>query len=920
MSETVSDSDLIQQFRDAMASCGIQFSGPLIADGRIHRVDLAGRKKNSKHGWYVCHLDRPPSGAFGDYKTALQDTWTATKPSQMTDEDRAALKRRMADDRKRKDEEQRAKHEAAKVAAAAIMAAVAPAPANHPYVARKGIKPVGLKVTTADVAYLAIDEDRPNRKVRKGTLIVPIYGPDKTLWSVQMIDDKGAKFYLPGTNKAGHYYSLGKLTDIILIAEGFATAASLHEATGYCTVVAFDSGNLAPVAKVLRAKFPDKTFIIAADNDHATKSPIDNPGRHYGEFAGDAIGARVIWPEFGDDAYDGDKPRTDFNDLHVLRGLDAVRAALEPPRPSADIVDIAEARAERDSFDERQSDYEDVPEAAGLAEPMALGHASGLFYYMSARTKQVVALSPAAHTGNNFLHLAPLMHWEINFSTKKGVDWLAAAESMMAACEARGIYNPNRIAGRGVRLDDGRVVLHLGDKLVVDGKINGGRNRPSLVLDGSRMIYQLESPLELERVKPLDVAGGRELVECIGLLPWTRADMAAIFAGWLVTAPICGAMRWRPHLWLSGPAGSGKSWILDKVARRTLGPLCVSVGGTQVTEAGIRQELQKDALPILFDESESQNEKSRERLQSIMDLARQASSEDTPGIIKGSQSGKSIRYEIRSPFLFSSINMGATQSADLSRIISLTLEGPMPDEDDDVRAEREANFAYIKRRFDNLLANGFCSRLFGRTLRLVKTIRANAEMLAAAMSEVKGQRRLADTHAAPLAGWLSLTSEELLSMDAARKVVHDQSWVLDMAERNRADPDHEQALSHLMVQVLRLNPTTERSIGELIWNASESHIVHRDQSANEAEQRLLRQHGIRVDPGGTDPGTGIVYFARRHDRLSRLFERTPWAQKGWEGVIEQHPKVRRPGPVYFAPGATSRALQFDLRDIMPDRP
>src|SRR3546814_10595998 len=126
------------------------------------------------------------------------------------------------------------------------------------------------------------------------------------------------------------------LACVIRIGEGFATGASLHGATGHAVVVAFDAGNLAHVARVIRGAFPEMQIVICADNDQWTTEPINNPGVYHARNAAREVRAMVAIPPFteADGTPDPDKPGqlkgpSDFNDLAVLRGADAVREAIE---------------------------------------------------------------------------------------------------------------------------------------------------------------------------------------------------------------------------------------------------------------------------------------------------------------------------------------------------------------------------------------------------------------------------------------------------------------------------------------------------------------------------------------------------------------------------------------------------------------
>jgi hypothetical protein len=176
----------------------------------------------------------------------------------------------------------------------------------HPYLKRKGIKSHGLKV------------DHLNR------LIIPMSDMDGKLWNVQTIAPNGDKRFLKGGRKKGCLFSLGvsgasqQERGRFVIAEGFATAASILEAVNTVTViVAFDCGNLEPVARAVRKEYPDAPIVIAADDDYETEG---NPGLTKARAVAELIGAAIAVPEFPANGTRG----TDFNDLHVKHGYDAV--------------------------------------------------------------------------------------------------------------------------------------------------------------------------------------------------------------------------------------------------------------------------------------------------------------------------------------------------------------------------------------------------------------------------------------------------------------------------------------------------------------------------------------------------------------------------------------------------------------------
>src|SRR5262249_34541072 len=133
----------------------------------------------------------------------------------------------------------------------------------------------------------------------------------------------GAKRFLLGGRKSGCCFIIGEPVGALCIAEGYATAASIREATGYAVAVAFDAGNLLSVARSLRSQFPGIDLIFCADDDAATQG---NPGLTKARAAAQAVAGLLALPDFGSNRPEG---ASDFNDLHRQAGLEAVRANIE---------------------------------------------------------------------------------------------------------------------------------------------------------------------------------------------------------------------------------------------------------------------------------------------------------------------------------------------------------------------------------------------------------------------------------------------------------------------------------------------------------------------------------------------------------------------------------------------------------------
>ncbi|KAB2925082.1 MAG: AAA family ATPase [Candidatus Contendobacter sp.] len=310
----------ISQFRAALESRAIIPPDPILGDGQIHRCDADG-----KHGRgdaaYILHLDGIPAGGFQNHRDGIGwENWRANVGRTLTpDEERAHHKRLKAMlAARRADEQQR--HDHARQRAADLWDSAPPAPHDHPYLIKKAVGGHDLRTY-------------------KTALMVPIRDVQGVLLSLQFIGPDGKKRFLSGGQKQGGFHWIGESAETFCIAEGYATAASIHEATGYPVAVAFDAGNLEPVAKVLRARHPKARLIVCADDDHQTPG---NPGVTQATAAAKAVHGVLAVPEFRN------RPEwaTDFNDLARLSGPMAVAVqidtAAEPDGETLEIIELAD--------------------------------------------------------------------------------------------------------------------------------------------------------------------------------------------------------------------------------------------------------------------------------------------------------------------------------------------------------------------------------------------------------------------------------------------------------------------------------------------------------------------------------------------------------------------------------------------------
>lgn len=268
-------SDPTEQFRAAILAAGMA-PPDRIEPGRWVRFPGFQKGARNRAGW--CYLfDDLKGGFFGDYSTDARHHWKSTEGQRLSDMEWESYRQRIKAMQAQREAEQAQAHKKASEAAALIWKQAAPA-TGHEYLTRKGIKPHGIK---CDGHHL----------------LIPMRDTAGTLHSLQTIAPDGGKRFQPGGRVKGCYHAIGKPDGVLIVCEGYATGASIYEATGHAVAVAFNAGNLRAVAEALRAKYPTLRLILAADDDAATPG---NPGLTKATEAARAVGGYLTKPNFGE--------------------------------------------------------------------------------------------------------------------------------------------------------------------------------------------------------------------------------------------------------------------------------------------------------------------------------------------------------------------------------------------------------------------------------------------------------------------------------------------------------------------------------------------------------------------------------------------------------------------------------------------
>ena len=340
----IPDSEIESQLLAFMSELGVRPAKyeRLIFDGILHRYDIDEDTRGSKNGAYLVHTDGIPAGFVQDWKRNVKTNWKYDGGG-LTDEQREYFnseeyKEEQEAERKRREEERKAIQEKAALIACDRFHILTEKPEKHQYLTAKRINAYDVKLET------------------DGSLVVPLRNINGEVRSLQYIYPNGAKKLYLNASVKGLFWSVGldmlkpDTEGIILIGEGFATMAKVHELTGLPSISGISCHYIKEVAKVIRERYPKCKIYVTADNDKATELRRDyNPGIQAGkELVKLGYADYIIYPEF-ENPEDG----TDWDDYALLYGDEACALKLK-------------AGLERAPLEERQTKYHEQAEQLGL--------------------------------------------------------------------------------------------------------------------------------------------------------------------------------------------------------------------------------------------------------------------------------------------------------------------------------------------------------------------------------------------------------------------------------------------------------------------------------------------------------------------------------------------------------------------------
>ncbi len=844
-----------------------------VLDGKIRRFSVDG--DSNKSGWYIGSQELGVTTlTVGDWRT---DEKLFFKTGGVSEKDEKRFQEAIRAKAKLIETERRGAQEDAAREARKIYEEAREHDENHPYLVKKGIQGKWQGV-----------------KQQGQALIVPMQDAEGNIVGLQRIYPDGTKRFLKGQRKSGCYYRFFNGDDAnggtCYIVEGFATGASIHKAIGASSVyVCFDAGNLRPVAETL----PGRRMVYCGDDDKY--SDTKNTGRIAAESAAKSTGGIAVFPIFKESGWQipgvDIAKLSDFNDLMLLAGTDEVKRQIEA------VTRAGVAMAESSTGGEGEADRcdGDGTEAAGYDVAQAeeedeisdvynkdaikfLGFIEGKHCYISNKSGKMVALSAGQHVKLHLLELMPLSYWDqkyplhkkvikngLTFNIQVGIEWDKAADELISNSLKSGYFEPGRIRGSGVYKEGKKVVINNGKKVLSGGESYSHADYKS------EYIYIPGPKIDYDAIKPCTMDDCLQLLDAANMLLWQRKEEAIFFTGWLTCAVLSGALKWRPHLYITGVPGAGKSWVLENIVHPMISQFS-EYYLSSTTEAGIRQSIKNNALAVIWDEPEVNNEADNRSIQKVLTIARQSSFESDGRISKGTASGSAMEFSMKSCFLLGSVKDAVQEGADLTRftILNLTkISNPI---------EARAHFEKLEKTVFQLVDGDFPKRFCRMVIDRIEDFESNNEIFKKIIS-VKYNARVAQQYAALLAGYMLIESSGVVSKERAMELCE----ALDSQDNTHHDSNDDiaECFNYLTSKVVVVDAADDKS-GTVRMSIAEI-----------LEKPLLWDRLISFGMKATSKdGKKTLFISYSNPQLKDIFRDTKWIS-GWGRSLAKMPGARR---------------------------
>lgn len=508
-----------------------------------------------------------------------------------------------------------------------------------------------------------------------------------------------------------------------------------------------------------------------------------------------------------------------------------------------------------------------------------IGQTANELYFFPEATRMVTKVKKTALGKNVLMTLMDRAIWGDFFAKPDGgCAWDAASNHILRLGDKTPIFDESSVRGSGAWIDKGKVVINTGKKLLID------RNEFPLFQNETRFVYEQKKQVPYSLNDPLTAEQASEFINVVKHLDFINPEYSMILAGWIMLSPFGGALTWRPHAWITGAKGSGKSHIMECIVYPMVSDFGLKALGSS-SSAGLRQGLGNCSKPVMVDEAEADTLKKQEVIEDVLSMMRQASSgsEDAANILHGTQDGGGRNWIVKSMFLLASIGPSLSHTADKSRVTLLKLTTPLKKN----KEKRAANYKLLQEA-EKVMTKPWIEGFHARTLLIFPELLKCITIFNEQTADIMGTRRDGDQYGTLLAG-AYMISHDTAPTAAEAKIFLDGFELLRNDEPVEKE-DEELCLDEIMSHKIQVSEF-KLSIGVWlkVWFAPHTDLVDIEDIDGLTNisigniKRELEDNGIKPTARN---GELEVQIAVGHPAIQRILKNTAWANT-YSEIIER---------------------------------
>lgn len=471
---------------------------------------------------------------------------------------------------------------------------------------------------------------------------------------------------------------------------------------------------------------------------------------------------------------------------------------------------------------------------------------------------QIDSVAQRSVTKGLLFQMMDRKQWGLYYGKESGgTDWDAAINDIIRiAQEKPKLFDMTLIRGTGAWHDNGKIVVNTGKKIIVENQLIDLHEYESdyVYEAGKHVPYQINNKLTNEEAN--------EFLNILSVIDFEKKIYSKFLAGWIVLAPWCGILKWRPHIWITGTSGSGKTWLINHLLTPLISDFGVKGQGSS-SPAGIKQALNNSAKPIILDEMDAYTKIEKERMASHLLFFREASSGDNTAILQGTTGGEGRQWIINTMACFASVGLSLDNAADKNRFTILKL---ISDTKDKIRRNEKLKMLEEKKL---LFTKPWVYSFHSRTFSLLKELLLTIDIMIEQCLYFLPTKRDADQIGTLLAGAYILTHDKACTAGEA-KIFIEKSGLNEIVDNIAEKTDEEMLLDEILswkldiIESGRRNNLTIGSMIKIYYSTVENLSL-----SNETIKKELEQIGINLK-------SDCINIAVGHTAIKRILSDTPW--------------------------------------------